>query len=334
MKKTNIAIGFLSAFALIGWTACAFMAGSVSHTYVKDNIVGGVIHACVRSDGQVSIVNDASGCQGDETHLEWNAVGLPGPKGDKGDAGLQGLKGETGPKGNTGAAGPTGSQGPTGPQGPAGPAGTFQWGQSLSGNGTGLTISSANGTGIVGRSMSPTGTGIYGMADATSGVNYGLYASSKSPTGYAGYFNGRLKVDGPVETDYLKVNGPLEVFGSHTTMNSGLTIKGSLHVDGHITGSFPAPAWDSGWVAVSLIYPIELTHNLGGDTSDYFIDGQCKGSSGLINNYFIGTDGGGGQTYLEHNFGFAYSVDSTHARLYGGNSGPTCDYLRLRIWII
>jgi len=48
----------------------AFGAGA-AYAYT-DN---GVIHACVKDNGQVRIVNDASACKSQETHIEWNIVG-------------------------------------------------------------------------------------------------------------------------------------------------------------------------------------------------------------------------------------------------------------------
>jgi hypothetical protein len=111
MKKAIIiSLGIIAALAVITGTAYAFTDG-------------GVIHACVKSEGQVRIVKDASECKQQETHIQWNIVGPPGSKGDPGSKGLQGEVGPVGPQGLQGEIGPAGLQGLQGDAGLAGPPG-------------------------------------------------------------------------------------------------------------------------------------------------------------------------------------------------------------------
>jgi hypothetical protein len=93
----------------------------VGFVYADTN--GGVINACVKSNGDVRIVNQASDCKDQETYLQWNIMGLQGPKGDTGATGIAGPAGSAGPKGDTGAQGDKGATGDTGPAGPVGPQG-------------------------------------------------------------------------------------------------------------------------------------------------------------------------------------------------------------------
>jgi uncharacterized protein YkwD len=134
----------------------------------------GVIHACVKDNGQVRIVNNASECKAQETHIEWNIVGPTGAQGEigpQGPQGEQGLQGEIGPQGLQGEAGPQGERGlqgeqgpqgekgiqgpigPEGPVGPQGPAGTLTSLESLEGipcdNGTGSVLVSISSGGDV-----------------------------------------------------------------------------------------------------------------------------------------------------------------------------------------
>lgn len=81
---------------------------------------GGVINACVKSNGDVRIVNQASDCKNNETYLQWN---ITGQQGSKGDTGAQGPQGLTGPTGAAGSQGPAGPKGDTGVQGPKGDTG-------------------------------------------------------------------------------------------------------------------------------------------------------------------------------------------------------------------
>jgi hypothetical protein len=114
MKKAIIiSLSIIAALAVITGAAYAFTDG-------------GVIHACVKSDGQVRIVTDASECKKPETHIQWNIVGPPGSKGDPGSQGSQGLQGEVGPvgpQGLQGEIGPVGLQGSQGEVGSVGPQG-------------------------------------------------------------------------------------------------------------------------------------------------------------------------------------------------------------------
>jgi hypothetical protein len=49
---------------------------------------------------------------------------------------------------------------------------------------------------------------VYGLATAASGTNYGVYGETASPTGFAGYFQGPLRVNGSISTS----NTALETF--------------------------------------------------------------------------------------------------------------------------
>jgi hypothetical protein len=50
--------------------------------------------------------------------------------------------------------------------------------------------------GVDGRASGSTGRGVYGRASSATGVNYGVYGRTDSPSGYAGYFLGNLHTTG------------------------------------------------------------------------------------------------------------------------------------------
>lgn len=63
------------------------------------------------------------------------------------------------------------------------------------GNGVGVYGSHAgSGEGVYGTSLD--GRGVSGIGTNTTGVNYGVYGKTNSPSGYAGYFDGRVRVTG------------------------------------------------------------------------------------------------------------------------------------------
>lgn len=122
-----------------GLLATVFVAGlgvglGISLGALVANAHGGdatKIHACVKGNGSVRIVQPSETCKKGETALDWNIQGTgvqgppgpPGPQGPQGPVGPQGPAGPKGDKGDTGAAGAQGPQGAIGPQGNPGVSG-------------------------------------------------------------------------------------------------------------------------------------------------------------------------------------------------------------------
>jgi hypothetical protein len=100
-----------------------------------------VLHACARLDGDgkfLRLVGANEACKKNETRVQWNIAGEPGPAGPAGATGATGPAGPAGPvgpqgpqgePGTNGIDGALGPQGPAGETGPAGPAGTIVAGE-------------------------------------------------------------------------------------------------------------------------------------------------------------------------------------------------------------
>jgi len=56
----------------------------------------------------------------------------------------------------------------------------------------GVASNTSAGKGVLGKADGTSGIGLYGVASAASGTNYGVYGTTNSPTGYAGYFSGNI----------------------------------------------------------------------------------------------------------------------------------------------
>jgi hypothetical protein len=94
-----------------------FVAGSLFALTVVGGVAlaqGDIIEACMKSNGEIRIVDAAGNCKSNETALSWNVIGPVGPQGPQGDPGPQGPEGPTGPTGPQGPPGPTGPQGAPG----------------------------------------------------------------------------------------------------------------------------------------------------------------------------------------------------------------------------
>jgi hypothetical protein len=91
--------------------AVAFAAaGAVAYASIPD--AGGLIHGCYKSDhGDLRVIDpsapkkDQNSCKTDETALDWNQQGVPGPQGPQGAQGPQGPQGIQGPQGASGVSG-------------------------------------------------------------------------------------------------------------------------------------------------------------------------------------------------------------------------------------
>jgi hypothetical protein len=78
-------------------------------------------------------------------------------------------------------------------------------------------VDDAAGTGVVAdgyMGVDATGEhwGIFATGASSSGTNYGIYARTQSPTGYAGYFNGKVHVNGALtkSSGAFKIDHPLD----------------------------------------------------------------------------------------------------------------------------
>ncbi len=80
----------------------------------------------------------------------------------------------------------------------------------------GVASNTSGGKGVLGTAAGTSGIGIRGEATSSSGTNYGVYGTTNSSTGYAGYFEGRVYASNSVgigitnPTEKLEVNGNIK----------------------------------------------------------------------------------------------------------------------------
>lgn len=87
------------------------------------------------------------------------------------------------------------------------------------------TAGTGSSYGIWGQTSSTTGRGVFGQAQASSGVNVGIYGSTNSVDGFAGFFNGRVNVNGTLSKSggSFRIDHPLDpenYFLSHSFVES------------------------------------------------------------------------------------------------------------------
>jgi hypothetical protein len=119
-------------------------------------------------------------------------------------------------------------------------------GQSLSIDGVGVrgqsSFLSVNGVGVSGTSTGTSGTGVYGEATAATGATRGVHGVAASPSGFAGFFEGRGHFSGDVGIGTTSPDNTLHVQ------------KGSA---GNITGNSNAPLVieNSGNTYINILSP-------------------------------------------------------------------------------
>lgn len=69
---------------------------------------------------------------------------------------------------------------------------------------TGLTI------GVFGLNSSASGIAVYGLASSKRGVNYAVRGETESGEGYAGFFDGRVQIQGGTDAEIAELRARLE----------------------------------------------------------------------------------------------------------------------------
>lgn len=106
-------------------------------------------------------------------------------------------------------------------------------------------------------------------------------------------------------------------------------------------GDFPRPNYDSGFFAIAqgVGEAVTLSHNLGGNIDNYFVEMTCKSSIGKGTSLGVGMD----RYELTHpsedsetNFrGHAWSdLDTSQVRVSRASSDTSCVEARMRIWVM
>jgi hypothetical protein len=121
--------------------------------------------------------------------------------------------------------------------------------QSASSDGRGVRgyASASSGTtyGVYGESTSSDGRGVRGYASASSGTNYGVYGNSNSPSGYAGYFSGRVSVTGNLSKGggSFKIDHPLDPANQYLYHSFVESPDMKNIYDGNVTLDAKGEAW-------------------------------------------------------------------------------------------
>jgi predicted small secreted protein len=204
-------------------------------------------------------------------------------------------------------------------------------------SGDGLRVVSAGGDGVsVGSAGNPSTTR---PSTSDSGFEVqgaqgdGLYVGQADIHGVRVYAAGEDGVHvWSSDRDGLRVWSAGED-GVHVESAGGYAgyFGGDVHITGAATGFFPRATWNSGWVSISQEEVKTLTHDVGGDPGDYFVDMQCRSSTWGISN-----DGVGGDRQSAFvAYGATYSALTTSSvKVYRRNDDVHCSEVRVRIWPI
>jgi len=108
-------------------------------------------------------------------------------------------------------------------------------------------LGQSDSAGVKGQSFSNFGRGVYGMANSDSGQNYGVYGETKSPDGYAGYFEGGrnyfqghvgIGMDSPEYPLHIESSGERGVFSTTNATNGAGVFGEATDSNGTTYGVF------------------------------------------------------------------------------------------------
>ena len=120
-----------------------------------------------------------------------------------------------------------------------------------------------------------------------------------------------------------------------TTPAHKLEVSGDVKVTGACYGTFPRPAYDSGWQTMAQDETRTLTHSLGGSVDNYVVDMQFKGSStGTVQNTWMGGDHYYSAYYDDYRNqgGYYTGLTTTQVKIHRMNKDFDAALIRLRIW--
>lgn len=132
---------------------------------------------------------------------------------------------------------------------------------------SGTHINRSSNTGPVIRAYydgNSSSSAIHGYATSPTGVTYGIVGKVDSPDGYAGYFQGKLGVEGAIKNP----NTVWGIIGLPVYVDDNMSITGDLYVDGSISTRNLARNPEEG-----VVTAIAKTEHAGGYTANNAIDG-------------------------------------------------------------
>ncbi len=94
-------------------------------------------------------------------------------------------------------------------------------------------------------------------------------------------------------------------------------------------GDFPRPNYDSGFSAIDAGTAVTFTHNLGGNTDNYFVDLICQSFAGPFD-WGLDQDSFGS---VETGAGW-FRLDTAEVRVRRGADDSFCNEVRVRIWVM
>jgi hypothetical protein len=136
-------------------------------------------------------------------------------------------------------------------------------------------LHAANGVGVLGQTV--RGRGVFGFASGTFGVNYGVYGATASRQGYAGFFDGDVRVTGDIRNgnNLTAIDHPLDPankYLQHASVQSPDVMNiyiynGTVLLDANGQAWVELPAW---FEALNRDFRYQLTP-IGAPAPDLYV---------------------------------------------------------------
>jgi hypothetical protein len=207
----------------------------------------------------------------------------------------------------------------------------------------GYFYNNGGGVGLFGQSNAASGAGVKAQgvdsgADLVLGGNVDTSAGddgilSSDPAYVSSDIiiktNDTLRVD--LDNDNNGEDADFEIYNGANTLIFNVDESGVVTHGGAGIAAFPRAAYDSGWLSFSHPENRTLTHNLGGNTDNYFVDLTCRITSGGagVNNWGLGGDANNTDYYGS----WWSNLTNTQITLHRWDDDTDCPQLRVRIWM-
>jgi hypothetical protein len=118
-------------------------------------------------------------------------------------------------------------------------------------------------------------------------------------------------------------------------VNGDLKAKGDVTVDGAYVGTFPRPAYDTGWVPLLQNQVLTCIHNLEGNVDNYVVDLQMKDTN--YSDYGIHNKHIGGDCHVQDSTYYSgahwYDLDTSSIKVRRMPNDLFSSQVRIRIWV-
>lgn len=195
--------------------------------------------------------------------------------------------------------------------------------------------------GVYGATNSPSGTGVYARG-VDAGADLILAANQSTVSGDDGVLtsdpfydssdlvfltNDGIRIE--LDNDANGEDADIDVQDKDGNLIFSIDESGNVTFGGGGVAAFPRPAYNSSWQSLGQGASRTLTHNLGGSVDHYVVDLTCNGAGAGLNNWGVGGDA----NWEDYYGAWWSSLSTTQITIHRWDDDTDCPHVRVRIWM-